>query len=162
VRQGDICAPRVFPIWNLNEYEVSHNPAGVPTRSTVHVIEQGKPFPVVVCAHDCDIENPRSRRGILVAPLLPPPVEGDELDGLVASRNIGADETWEWINLFPVHLPDGEGGHDWRVVDFSAIIAVGSAKKAVAALRASKEHELNEETRERFRLKLAAFVGRGG
>src|SRR5690242_8647902 len=67
LRQGDICFEWPFPKWQLNGYMVaSEPPTGKATTAIVSVHSRGDAIPLVICSHDCDIENPRSRAGIVV------------------------------------------------------------------------------------------------
>jgi hypothetical protein len=158
LQQGDICSARPFPQWKLHEYEISGSPGGPTTRALVHVYSQGANLPVVVCAHDCDVENPRNRRGILVAPVFDWPPDLSEADSelLRESARLSDGEVYDFINLFPIHLPSGA----WHVADFSAMSSPGPANKVVAALKQTKELEMTDGSRKLFRLKLGAFVGR--
>lgn len=160
LRQGDVCADRIFPRWNLQDYEVGHNANGKPTRMFIHVLSNGDPLPTVVCSHDCDIENPRTRMGILIAPLLPwPSLSDEDEERLEASRARTADETYDYINWFPLTIPTKDGS-DKRIVDFSAILSTGKASKVTKALLAEKLLEMTDEARAEFKSKLAAFLGR--
>jgi hypothetical protein len=159
LRQGDICFEWPFPKWQFNGYLVASAPTGgSPTTALVGLYEQGRPLPIVICSHDCDLENPRSRSGFVVAPVFPWPFDemgSDNSLALINSRIPGQDGAYSHINLYPIKLPDDQP--DWRVIDFSAMTSVGSPNKAIPVLRKAKRFEMTDEVREAFSNKLAAF-----
>ena len=123
-----------------------------------------KPVPVVVCSHDCDIENPKLRTGVILAPLLgyPQHPEPERQAQLRESRRPDSDSKYHYINLFPLEFDDTSLGlGDRMVVEFSAMLSAGRSKEAIRVLKGKKVLEMTDETREDFRQKLAAFFGRG-
>jgi len=119
---------------------------------------------VVVCSYDCDIENPRSRSGILIAPVMPLSPRDVRLQEILASGTPQEDEdgnlSFSYLNLFPLSLPRLEGDDTHAMADLSAITSMAPAPLAIDRLLASKKFELTEDTRKAFRTKLAVFVGR--
>ena len=166
LRQGDICFDWVFPKWQLNDYLVASDASsGVSNRAVIHVLSSGASLPIMVLSHDCEIENPRSRIGLSVAPILPWPLGddygSDESLDLIRSGSLSAGSTFEFIQFFPVQLKDEEGAEpSWKVVDFSGLMSASPPKKAIPLLKARKRLEMLEETRKNLKLKLAAFFGR--
>jgi len=119
----------------------------------------------MVLSHDCEIENPRFRIGLSVAPILPWPFENDygsdESLDLMRSGSLSADRTYDFIQFFPVQMREEEGAEPrWKVVDFSGMMSASPARKVVPLLKAHKKLEMLEETRRDLKLKLAAFFGR--
>jgi hypothetical protein len=73
LNQGDVCAVEAFPQWDLRSTP-SVNVGGevkylqMPVwRKPVQEPGNGRTL-ICVVSYDCDIENPRSRTGLLVAP----------------------------------------------------------------------------------------------
>ena len=165
LRQGDICYSWPIPRWLLTDYQVLMTAEGKTARLQVGVHQRGVDLPLVLCSHDCDLENPREGVGFLVAPLLPWPF-GDSMSSDGSLELVGASRMQEgsyaYINLFPICLPESrnDNGSGWRVVDFSSITSVGPPPKLVPILRKAKRLEMTEEVRLLFKRKLAAFVGR--
>lgn len=160
LRQGDICFSWPFPKWQMTSYQVTSSPAG-PSQATalVSLHEQGTDIPLVICSHDCDLENPRGRLGFIVAPLFPWPsginITTEKGLTLVNSYKPGPDNSYDHINLYPIKLP-GEDP-EWRVVEFSAMTSISPPLKLVPILRKAKRFEMTDEAREYFGTKLAAF-----
>lgn len=120
--------------------------------------EQGSSIPLIVCSHDCDLENPRNRLGFIVAPLLPWPsgidIASDNGLTLINSYKPG-ENGYDYIQLYPIKLPGEEP--EWRVVDFSAITSLSPPAKLVSILLKAKRFEMADQAREYFGTKLAAF-----
>ena len=115
---------------------------------------------VLVCSHDCDMANPRDRRGILLAPILPTPMdpEHENFPKLEASF-APDDETWSFINLFPLRLFGPQ--EQLFVADFSALTTAGPVAKAAAILCGKRISRLNAEATSALQRKLLVFIGRG-
>lgn len=162
LRQGDICGVTAFPTWNVEQTREVLGSDGtvkqllLPTHD--RLATQNDQKLVVVCSHDCDIENPRQRFGLLLAPLVPIPAGPNETEMRNAIMNSGVltNDAYEYINFFPLTINNG----DQVVVDFSAITHFARARQTVDALLANKIAELTDEARADFRLKLGAFFGR--
>jgi hypothetical protein len=162
LRQGDICYSWPIPRWLLTDYHVLMTAEGKVAKVQVGVYERGADLPLVLCSHDCDLENPRERAGFLVAPLRPWPfgdMSSDSSLELVGASKI-QNGSYAYINLFPVYLPEARQDQGWHVVDFSSIMSVGPPPKLVPILRKAKHLEMTEEARLLFKRKLAAFLGR--
>jgi hypothetical protein len=159
LRQGDICFEWPFPKWQLNGYSVAADPSGGnPNVALVGLYEQGARLPLVICSHDCDLENWRARLGFVVAPVFDwpfPDMGSDESLALIGSAVLGEDGSYDYINLFPLKF-SGEP-INWRVVDFSGLTSIASPRKATPVLLKAKRFEMTEETRLNFGNKLAAF-----
>ncbi|KZE90527.1 hypothetical protein AVP41_00046 [Microbacterium sp. TNHR37B] len=116
---------------------------------------------VAVCSHDCDVENPRTRTGLIVAPLVnvpAPPRDPEMYAKIMASGDTTAGI--DFVHLFPVRLPGDDGQERDAVVDFSAITTMARAAKAVGHLADGKRLEMTDATRTAFQRKLALFFGR--
>lgn len=184
LRQGDICFEWPFPFWNLNSYQVSKQvTTGSLNSAVVNLLASGDSLPVAICSHDCEVENPRGRTGLSLAPLLPWPysdlgsdesleliqshVPGElQIDnrtvadaGVQARADSESPRAYGFINLFPVNLGSTET-NGWRYIDFSAITAIGPPRKIKGQLLKGKRFEMEDETRDRFKAKLAAFFSR--
>jgi len=113
---------------------------------------------LILCSHDCDLENPRARIGFIVAPVLSWPglvdIASDKGLALVNSYKPG-EEGYDYINLYPLRLPSEDP--EWRVVDFSAMTSLSPPPKLVPILRKAKRFQMTDEAREYFGNKLAAF-----
>jgi len=116
----------------------------------------------VICSHDCDIENPRGRTALLLAPLVKVPAKpsGPEFPEIMGSHS-PVDGQYSWFPLFPVVLP--AFGHETdvsSVVDFSSVMSLGKAERARDSLRETKLFEMTDDYRGLFKTKLAIFLGR--
>jgi hypothetical protein len=166
LRQGDLCYSWPFPRWQLNEYKVAGKPSGALTDAVVHVLNNGDALPALLCSHDCDVENPRDRMGLLLAPVLPwpfPDVGDDHSLDLRNSVGPDGDGEFSFINFFPLAVPSSDPtgeAVEWRVADFSGLMAVAPPRKVIPLLKKGKHLEMTDETRDQFRTKLAAFFGR--
>jgi hypothetical protein len=159
LRQGDICFEWPFPKWQLNGYSVAADPSGGnPTVALIGLHEQGAKLPLVICSHDCDLENPRARLGFVVAAVFDwpfPDLGSDDSLALISSAVLGEDGSYDYINLFPLKFSNDPV--DWRIVDFSGMTSIASPRKATPVLLKSKRLEMTDETRVHFGNKLAAF-----
>lgn len=169
LRQGDIVSYSPVPRWMLNDLHLLAPHDGKPSRGLVSLFNKGAKLPVVVCSHDCDLENPRDRSGIVVAPILPWPPLAENADQSLANsyRRFAPDteepslESYNFIHLFPIFFGEhGAGENERSVVDFSALTSAGPANKAVTILLKSKTHEMTDDFRGFFKDKIAAYFGR--
>lgn len=162
LRQGDICFAWQYPKWSLNEYLIAAPAAGGRPRSALlQVLKSGDRFPVAVCSHDCEIENGRTRVGLLIAPVFPLTSNYDENQLMdIAASSHPADDEYSYINWFPVQLAAEENKLELQVVELSAITYMAEPRKSAAALLAAKRYEMADETRQAFKDKIAAFFGR--
>ena len=166
LRQGDVSSVALVPIWHLSECD--YQAKGETTPHSVVIRGWSKPLMhlgrrvVLICSHDCDLEYPRSRTAIAVAPVIPVPasVETERYKGIMASARSRKDEVgdfiFDWINYFPIELP-GLGDH---VADLSALISITPAEDAVALLREHKLWEMTDGTQQLLGRKLSAFFVR--
>jgi hypothetical protein len=162
LRQGDICFSWPVPRWLLTDYQTLKTQDNKTTKMQVGVHLKGAELPLVLCSHDCDLENPRERLGFLVAPLIPWPFEDMASDSsldLIGSSDV-QDGSYSYINLFPLSLPESQDESGWRVVDYSSVMSVGPPTKLAPLLRKTKRLEMTEETRALFKSKMAAFLAR--
>lgn len=119
---------------------------------------------VAVCTQCCDLDgrNTKERAGVSVAPVRKAPVgphEHERREMLLASSTPDADQRWSWIHAFPLLL-DIDGEEQLVVVDFSAVTTIGKAAKSVPKLIESKLWQMEDDTRDNFREKIAAMFGR--
>lgn len=170
LRQGDVCTVEHFPRWDLAQAMNSTMADGtakyiqIPTWDRVAQPVASRERLVVVCSYDCDIENPRARSGILIAPILPVSARDPRLNDIMASGTPQGDAagqlSFSYLNLFPLSLPSPEGSKTYVTADLSAITSIAPAPLAIDRLLGSKKFELTEVARKAFRTKLAVFVGR--
>ena len=161
LRQGDLLDDQPLPFWRYTDFELSGRPGEAPQSARVSVVAKGLSVPVVLCSHDCDLENHRNRYGWVVAPVLPwpfPDIADDASLDLISSARMSENNEYGYIHLFPIQIPGADA--DWRVVDFSALISVGPPSKIRRTFLGMKRFEMDDATREEFRLKLAASFGR--
>ena len=165
LRQGDICVLPGFPIWNLDTTRRSVGPHDVTDR---YIMPLHKAFEwdglsgsvaVAVCSHDCDIENPRTRTGIIVAPLVRVPSRpgDDRYKAILASSDV--TEQLDYVNMFPVVYSDTDRQIE-AVIDFSAMTSMAKAETAIKVLLDARALGCDDETREAIGAKLAMFLGR--
>lgn len=165
LRQGDICVVPHFPQWSLDGASTVTAPDGttsmlVPRLSRVLRARNGDGDLVIVCSHSCDVENPRGRTGLLLAPLMPLSERHKDFDGIMASHT-PADGTYSFLPLFPFELPEGENGEGiFASADLSSVITLAKLQPAIDLLSRSKRYELSDEARTLFRTKLGAFISR--
>jgi hypothetical protein len=114
----------------------------------------------VVCSYDCDLEKPRARAGVLLAPLMPLPAPpGSEKAQSIMTSNVPVDDKIAHVSMFFIPIEIGEGER-LAVADFSSMMTLCPAKDAVAELLAHKYKEMTEDVREQFQDKLALFTTR--
>jgi hypothetical protein len=166
LRQGDICTVPFFPRWDLEKTP------SVKLGDGIQAVQMMAWDPVVkaedgshlamVCSHDCDLENPRSRSGVLIAPIIsiPAKVGSDAFNTIVASHSMH-ENAYAHFPLFPFPLPGAEGRDEkWVVADFSSAMSFGRSGPVIEALLGTKKHQLTDEARVLFRTKLGTFLGR--
>lgn len=171
LRQGDICTLDLFPYWDVNK---ALTVSGLTGPSHLQIPGMDKVLPakvpagqrlVAVCSYDCDLENPRDRRGILLAPIFALSPTDPRSEGILGSDRLQTNDVGElvfnYLQLFPVSVdglttvPTPHG-----VIDFSAMTSLGKAAAVTGTLLTRKVAEMTEDQRLRFRSKLATFVGR--
>ena len=162
LRQGDICEVSKFPLWTIHSSEIESGAFadGILIPAWPRVAKRSGKSLVAICSHDCDVENPRGRTGVLVAPLIPVPAspgDADRFEKIVRS-GVMVDSSYAHINLFPLGLDDILGGT--HVIDMSALITLAPSEKALQQLESQKVAEMSDEMRTHFKQKLASFVGR--
>jgi hypothetical protein len=162
LRQGDICYDWPVPRWLLNSYQITAEPGTTRNLNAVLSLQaKGESLPLIICSHDCDLDNPRNRLGFLVAPLLHwpgwpnPEMASDASLRMISSAVSAADGSYEFINIFPIKIPSEPP--DWRVVDYSSMMSISPPEKLVPVLKAHKRYEMTDEGRVSFANKLAAF-----
>lgn len=162
LRQGDVLFDWPFPLWNMNAYQLAvEASSGANQRAIMNLIDKGSPSPVVICSHDCEIENSRTRMGLVVAPVTAWPLsalDSDESLDLMNSRVPNSNDAYEYINWFPLNV--GGETADWRVADFSALSSVAPPHKIKKLLLGGKRFEMTDQARQEFKEKLAMFFGR--
>jgi hypothetical protein len=163
LRQGDVSSVALTPIWHLSECDYQAKGDGSP--HSVVIRGWNKPLThlgrrvVLVCSHDCDLENPRSRTAIALAPVIRVPAQRESqlYRDIMSSARSTEDEAgnviFDWINFFPLELPD-LGDH---VADLSALISVAPPADAVSLLVQHKLWEMTDETQRLLGRKLSAF-----
>lgn len=160
LRQGDVCAVKDLPLWNLAKSStVSGGDASgllIPSFNRGQM-SNGQPL-VAIVSQCCDLENPRSRTGIAVAPVMRVPASpGDRrFEGIVSSATINAEGAYAYVNLFPLGAVAGQEA----VVDFSAMLTIAPHAMASELLREGRILALEDEAREAMRLKLGYMFGR--
>ncbi|GAB3603247.1 hypothetical protein [Microbacterium aureliae] len=165
LRQGDICFIKGLPLWNLSASSTQADPQGVlthfviPPHKALQWDELTGSVAVAICSHDCDVENPRSRTGIIVAPLIkvPASIGSTAYNQIMASGDVS--ERIDYVNLFPLLLAGG-GEERAAVVDLSALVTVAKADVGVELLAANRKYVMEDTARDAFRTKLALFFAR--
>jgi hypothetical protein len=168
LRQGDLVAVDYFPSWDVDKASVLTSPSGVvsqllPTAPRVLQGADGR-LVVAVCSYDCDLENPRSRTAVALAPVMAIPARPTD-DRYAAMRSsalpdAGGDLTY--FQLFPIELAPSVGARvDVGVVDFSQLMHLGPAERVVRELSGRVIQRLSDDLRDAFQFKLAAHFGRG-
>ena len=163
LRQGDLVLLDYFPLWQPKKVSRIIGPDGnegiVLAPWAGAVVHQGKSL-AAICSHDCDVENPRQRTGLLLAPVVKVPAKTgtDMHEAILRSGKPDGDE-WDFIGLFPLTLLPGMA-YESAVVDFSAMCSMARAHDVVSDLRGCKVAEMDEDEAGLFRLKAAAFIGR--
>ena len=159
LQRGDVCGPLAFPSWRLTEY-FSGNDQGSSSqrRLLVHGVAEEDVY-ALICSHDCDVANPRDRRGILLAPVLPSPIRPDNERFPILEASAAPDgETWHYVNLFPIRLAGPES--PLLVADFSALTSAGPVSKASVILSEKRVAWLTNEFAVALERKLLVFIGR--
>lgn len=171
LHQGDVFEPMMFPKWDVRSYKLSgtHHLEKL-DGTTLDVLafedldpdqfsaEVRKPEPVrlMLCSQGCEIDNVSGTLGLLVAPILPPDrMDAEREAKFRASHAISDEGKLEYIEQFPVEI-DGEL---WSA-RFSGMMAIGSPKNVIPWLLKRKQHQLTDEFRRHFRLKLGLYFGR--
>lgn len=156
-----MCEDLLVPQWKLTAFDRVEKHDGTELRM---IVQATGPTSVVLCSHDCDIENAAGRAGIVLAPVGPPSFgwssDDERWHVLRDSWKMTSEHAFEFGHLFPLDLNLG-GSHEWAVVDFSRMMTVGPSGKVTAILLRHKKSEMTDEVRAAFGLKLAAFFGRG-
>lgn len=165
LRQGDICVVPAFPIWDIDRAQRQVGPQDVtegwvlPRHKALEWDQLSGSVAVAVCSHDCDLENPRERTGVIVAPLVRVPANPkDDRYAKIMASGI-TDTQIDYVSLFPVSYQDSERSIE-AVIDFSAMTSYAKADKAVPKLLSTRVIGCDEGTRESIRRKLALFLGR--
>ena len=167
LRQGDICFIKGLPIWNLGATSTQADHRGLLTHFVIaphramQWDELSGAVAVAICSHDCDVENPRSRTGIIVAPLVKVPASlgTDEYQAIMSSGE-WTDGEVDYVNLFPLVVGGADGVVQDAVVDFSAMVTIARAQQGIELLLPSRQLTMDEPTREAFRTKIALFFAR--
>lgn len=165
LRQGDICVMPAFPIWDIDRAQRNVGPQDVtegyvlPRLKAMEWDSMSGTVAVAVCSHDCDLENPRERTGIIIAPLVKVPSRpGDErYRNILASWDTSSEINY--ANLYPVEYDD-ENRQIQAVIDFSAMTSYAKAEKAIQKLLQARVLSCDDETRSSIARKLAYFLGR--
>jgi hypothetical protein len=171
LHQGEVFAPMMFPKWNVNTFKLSgHHQNEKLEGGVVDVLayedldpdEMGmdlrepQPVPMMLCSQGCEIDNLKGTLGLLVCPILDPDRGMDEeQEAKFRNSYTLADEQFEYIEQFPVELD----GH-LLSARFSGIMALGPPKNVIGWLLQRKQHQLTDEFRRGFRLKLGHYFGR--
>lgn len=164
LRQGDVCSVPNFPRWTLDSTRVDV------ARPPLLIVEAwDRPLEsddggrlVVVCSYDCDIENPRGRAGLLLAPVMKMPASpGSQQEADILASEAVRDGKIGYANLFPLLLPT-EPENQTAVADFSAMATLASAKDANTALTVTRRFTMDSSMRLAFKEKLALFLYRPG
>ena len=94
LRQGDLCEGVPFPAWNLNDYLVARPHQDGAAKAVVSLLKKGETVPVVICSHDCTLDNVKAGTlgGISVAPVLPWPFPNNEEESLRLQRSGSPDD----------------------------------------------------------------------
>lgn len=165
LRQGDVSSVADFPQWTVKSSPV-HQQAG--QRKIGLLVEAwGHPLAlpkgrrlVVICSYDCDLENPRARAGILLAPLMRLPAQpGSDQEQSIMASNTPVDNKVAHVSMFflPIEIASKE---TLAIVDFSSMMTLCPAREAMEELRANKYREMTETVRQQFQDKLALFTTR--
>lgn len=161
LRQGDICALEHLPVWDV----LRSAPLGGPLEGHVQMPtwksiarDSANRCLVVVCSQCCDLENPRGRAGVLIAPLMKVPAKsGDDRHAeIVASIRPDTEGAYHYVNLAPLQLEDGTE----LVAELSALTTMAPALEAVRKLKDGRIGRLTDDYRREFRIKLAFMLGR--
>lgn len=173
LRQGDICMIDVFPAWDdaqtsriMTGGKISGMQLSAWEKISRAASDHDKVL-VAVCSYDCDLENPRSRWGVALAPLVPLPRQHRDYDELISSGvpdEHGNQISFSFLNSFPYPASppfvDANRETTAAVADFSAISHMGKAKDAVRLLKSRVVYRLDDDSRVHFQTKLAMFMAR--
>lgn len=165
LRQGDICVVSGYPLWDIerSQRQVGSNDVTqsyvMPRHKAMEWDSLSGRIALAICSHDCDVENPRSRTGILVAPLVAVPAKPDsEMYAAIMSSG-DTSTSLNYLNLFPVESVD-EARTINAVIDFSAMNSYAKAEKVIPKLLEARVLGCDEDTRAAMGKKLALFFGR--
>lgn len=162
LRQGDVCLLPHVPIWNLPRSGVLSGAfEGMVQMPTWEKIQRHEGQCLVTIASQCcDLENPKARTGVLLAPLMKIPAapRDPRYPAIMASGTPNEQGSYAYVHLFPFEL-GGEVNQD-VVADLSALTTMAPSAVAAESLRESRLFSLDNETRRRFRTKLAFMFGR--
>ncbi|MGW0183712.1 hypothetical protein [Nocardia sp. NPDC003345] len=168
LRQGDICMVSSFPKWSVGDLAgvlPGTTKKGILVADWDRLVEVQQQKLVCVCSYDCDLENPRSRSGILLAPVirLPASPGSPQHESISSSWRANDDGAFDHLNIFPLKFDSaGDEYPDHAVVDFSAASTLGTAEKAVQSLEKTKLFEMTDVFRTWFQKKIAIFYARPG
>lgn len=166
LRQGDVCFVKGLPLWNLGASQTQSDPQGVlthfviPPHKALQWDELTGAVAVAICSHDCDVENPRSRTGIIVAPIIKVPASLDSEKHAQIMASGDTSQGIDYVNLFPVVLTSGEDQEQPAVIDLSAMVTIAKADAGVGLLANSRKFVMDDVTRDAFRTKIALFFAR--
>jgi hypothetical protein len=165
--QGDLSVIPALPVWQVGATNLTRSGTEellsmqLPVAKTLRAKGHDGHL-VMVCSHSCDLENPRIRSGLLVAPVVKVPAseqrEAERWRQIVESHSPDDKNQINYVQFFPVELPKSLG-ESWGVVDFSALISMGKAVTAAEMLLQGKVAELDSAFRIKLQTKLALFVG---
>lgn len=162
LRQGDICALPNVPIWNVNRSSTMTGGLleGIVLPNWDKIAQIDDQYLVAVCTQCCDIENPRARTGVAIAPLMKVPARpgDDRHESIMGSWQQDVLGRYEYVNLFPLRPPIAE--LPAVVADFSAIITMAPMEVATDRLLRARRFSLEPDERTAFREKLAFMFGR--
>lgn len=173
LRQGDVCMIDVFPSWDNAQAPrimTGNKISGVQLSAWPKIsraASDNASVLVSVCSYDCDLENPRSRWGVALAPLIPLARQHKDYENLISSGTPlleGEDISFNYLNTFP--YPENSSFIDARnektaaMADFSAISHMGKAKEVIELLKSRVVYRLDDETRVNFQTKIAMFMAR--
>jgi len=165
LRQGDVVYAGHMPYWNLNTAQMIQKSQSRPAAMIV-ALRQDPPLPILVVSGDCELENPRSRMGVLVAPIMKWPNQVRDADSSarlwesIRRQGEPPNATYSYANFWPLKVPETDLGAQepqWMVADFSGMSTVSPAAKAIALFRERRRFEMDEEHRRLLQYKLAAY-----
>ena len=159
LRQGDVCVISHVPIWNLEKSSSLSGAAEgfVQMPTWEQVARHENQCLVVVCTQCCDLENPRARTGVLVAPLMAVPTRHRNFEGISQAAIPDGEGVWSYVNLFPLHVP---GRDELLAVDMSAAMTMATMKAATQHLLGNRLWSMSDAGRAQFRTKLGVLFGR--
>lgn len=173
LRQGDICMIDIFPAWDHVESPrimTGKRISGVQLSAWPKIsraASDGTSVLVSVCSYDCDLENPRSRWGVALAPLIPLSRQRPDYENLLSCGTPivdGENISYTYLNSFPYpenpSFFDGGNQKTAAIADFSAISHMGKAKDVIELLKSRVIYRLDDATRRNFQTKVAMFMAR--